>query len=132
MTDPDAPVSASSNFDAGNPDAADHEALGFDLRAASDRWLPRLAIAELVSVLVLFTNRGTVHLDLITSLLGPLHGFLYLATIACGFLSGSPRAAKLIAIVPVIGGVLATLIARRHRRGIETSSNGTFTTHDDN
>ena len=75
--------------------------------------LPRVAVAETASLAVLLANRFTVHLDAVTSLLGPLHGGLYLAVIAAAFLAPIRLPARLLAIVPVAGGLLAVAYARR-------------------
>lgn len=77
------------------------------------RWLPRVAVLETASLAGLLANRFTVHLDPVTSLLGPVHGGLYLAVIACAFLAPLRTPAKLLAIVPVVGGLLAIAYARR-------------------
>lgn len=76
-------------------------------------WLPRLAVLETASLAVLLANRFTMHLDAVTSLLGPIHGGLYLAVIACAFLAPIRTPGKLLAIVPVVGGLIATGYARR-------------------
>lgn len=77
------------------------------------RWLPRVAVVETLSLVVLLVNRFTVHLHPVTALLGPIHGGLYLAVIALAFLTPMRRPGKLLAIVPAVGGLLATAYARR-------------------
>lgn len=80
---------------------------------AALRWLPRVAVLETASLAVLLANRYTVHLDAVTSLLGPVHGGLYLAVIAAAFLAPIRTPGRLLAIVPVVGGLLAVAYARR-------------------
>jgi hypothetical protein len=77
------------------------------------RWLPRAAVLETASLAVLLINLFTVHLEAITSLGGPIHGGLYLAVIACAFLAPIRTPGKLLAVVPVVGGLLAVAYARR-------------------
>lgn len=60
-----------------------------------------------MSLVILLINRGTVHLEPVTSLMGPLHGFAYLATIAVGFLLPLPSATRWLTVVPGVGGLLA-------------------------
>lgn len=70
------------------------------------------SLAETLTLVVLLTNRFTVHLDPVTSLVGPLHGFAYLATIACGLLAPLRRSARLLCWVPGVGGLLALRVSR--------------------
>lgn len=79
------------------------------------RWLVAAATIEVVSLAVLLINRATVHLDPITSSMGPIHGFAYLATIALAALSPIPRRAKAVAWLPVIGGVVAVRLTHPKR-----------------
>jgi hypothetical protein len=69
---------------------------------------------EALSLVVLLANRMTVHLDPVTSLTGPVHGTAYLVVIgATLLLPGASRAARLLALVPGIGGALAMRRLRR-------------------
>lgn len=88
------------------------------------RWLARVAVLETASLAVLLANRFTVHLDPVTSLMGPIHGGLYLAVIAAAFLAPIrlPMRAKLLAIVPVVGGLLAVAYVRRRPLVAATTS----------
>ena len=43
------------------------------------------ALAEAVSVCLLFANLFTVHWPAVSSVLGPLHGTAYLVSIVCAF-----------------------------------------------
>ena len=89
------------------------------------RWLAVASVVEAVSLLVLVLNRVSVHLPAVTSAVGPLHGFAYLATIATAFLVPLATRTRLLALVPGIGGLLALRSARaaagepdgRHRGG---------------
>lgn len=66
------------------------------------------AVAEAVTLLALLVNLVSVHWRPITALGGPLHGTAYLAVIVTVLLlPGAPRAAKLLALVPGVGGWLA-------------------------
>ena len=71
------------------------------------RWLRLASWAETVSLLVLLANLATVHVEDLASLLGPVHGCAYLATIATAFLLPLPRQARMLTLVPGIGGLLA-------------------------
>ncbi len=71
------------------------------------RWLRLASWAETVSLLVLLANLATVHVASLASLLGPVHGCAYLATIATAFLLPLPRSTRLRTLVPGIGGLLA-------------------------
>ncbi len=78
------------------------------------RLLAVAAVVEAVSLLVLLVNRLTLHLDPVTSLTGPVHGSAYLVVIgATLLLPGASRAARLLALVPGIGGALALRRLRR-------------------
>ena len=66
------------------------------------------ALVEALTLVALLVNLATVHWRPVTTLGGPLHGTAYLAVIAVVLLlPGAPRAAKLLALVPGIGGWLA-------------------------
>jgi Domain of unknown function (DUF3817) len=72
------------------------------------RILVAAAVVEAVSLVVLLVNRFTAHLDPVTSVTGPVHGTAYLVVIFSTLLvAGAPRAARLLALVPGIGGWLA-------------------------
>lgn len=77
------------------------------------RWLRYAAAVEAASLLVLIVNLLTVHAGVVTSAGGPLHGFAWLATIALAFLAPLPRSARLLALVPGAGGLLAVRRASR-------------------
>ena len=54
-----------------------------------------------------------MHLPQVASVLGPVHGFAYLATIATAFLLPLSTRTRLLTLVPAIGGLLALRRARR-------------------
>ncbi|MFC7533996.1 DUF3817 domain-containing protein [Actinoplanes sp. GCM10030250] len=67
------------------------------------------AAAELLSLLVLLINLVTVHLPPITSLGGPVHGCAYLFVVILTLSdAAADRTARLLSLIPGIGGVLAT------------------------
>jgi ABC-2 type transport system ATP-binding protein len=68
---------------------------------------------ELLSLVVIVTNRLTVHSPAITSSGGPVHGLLYLSTILLALLLPLRRSAKWLAVIPGIGGVLSLWWAAR-------------------
>ena len=76
------------------------------------RWLTVASVAEAVTLVVLLVNRASVHLPAVTSAVGPLHGFAYLATIATAFLVPLATRTRLLTIVPGVGGLLALRRAR--------------------
>jgi hypothetical protein len=78
-------------------------------------WLRVAALVETTSLLVLVVNLATVHADYVTSAVGPLHGFAWLATISTALLLPLSRAARLWAVVPGIGGLLALHRTARDR-----------------
>jgi hypothetical protein len=66
------------------------------------------AVVEPVSLLLLLLNLATVHVAGLAELVGPLHGAAYLVVIATTLLSeGATGRAKLAALVPGVGGLLA-------------------------
>ena len=71
------------------------------------RWLRLASWAETVSLVVLLVNLGTAHVEAVASLVGPVHGCAYLATIATASLLPLPRPARTLTLVPGIGGLLA-------------------------
>ena len=71
------------------------------------RWLRLASWTETVSLVVLLANLATVHVQALASLVGPVHGCAYLATIATAFLLPLPQRARLLTLVPGIGGLLA-------------------------
>ncbi|MFJ9683771.1 DUF3817 domain-containing protein [Streptomyces sp. NPDC101194] len=78
------------------------------MRLRSPRHLRIAAHTELVSLIVLLANVFTVHLKPISSLMGPAHGcaYLFVVTATCR-IKQAPAAAKVLALVPGVGGLLA-------------------------
>lgn len=70
------------------------------------------SVAEAVTLLVLLINRVSAHLPAVTSVVGPVHGFAYLATVATAFLVPLATRARLLTLVPGVGGLLALRSAR--------------------
>ncbi|GAA2358551.1 hypothetical protein GCM10009854_41230 [Saccharopolyspora halophila] len=72
---------------------------------------------ELVSLIVLLANLLTVHFEPVSSLMGPAHGFAYLfVVIATWRLGTATIAAKALAVVPGVGGLLAVRQVERAAR----------------
>ncbi|MCO8270449.1 DUF3817 domain-containing protein [Actinoplanes sp. TRM 88003] len=65
------------------------------------------ARTELISLLALLANLATVHVPWIPTLLGPLHGCAYLLVIGATVAATHRTRARLLAVVPGIGGLLA-------------------------
>lgn len=80
------------------------------------RWLAIASVAEAVTLVVLLVNRISVHLPAVTSAVGPLHGFAYLATIAVAFLAPLATRTRLLTLVPGVGGLLALRSVRAPSR----------------
>lgn len=68
---------------------------------------------ELLSLTVILANRLSTHLPAITSTGGPIHGVLYISTIALALALPLPRSSKWLAIIPGVGGLLALWWSRR-------------------
>jgi hypothetical protein len=71
------------------------------------------SLVETVSLVVLLTNLATVHVPQVASVMGPVHGFAYLATIATAFLLPLGTRTRLLTLVPAVGGLLALARTRR-------------------
>ena len=70
------------------------------------RLLRIAAIVEVISLAVLLTNLATVHVPEVASLLGPVHGCAYLLVIGATFSLTRSAGARMLAVVPVAGGLL--------------------------
>ncbi|MGI5187875.1 hypothetical protein ACQEVI_07010 [Promicromonospora sp. CA-289599] len=81
------------------------------------RALEVLSVLELLSVAALLVNLATVHVEGVASALGPAHGALYLAVAVTALLGQDllPRT-RLLALVPVLGGVFTLVNVRREAR----------------
>jgi hypothetical protein len=83
----------------------------------SIRLLAVLAATELFSLLVLLINLATVHVPVVATILGPLHGCVYLATIIGATMAAGPKSLPtLLSIIPGIGGTLAVVDLKRRGR----------------
>jgi hypothetical protein len=72
------------------------------------RLLRIAAPIEFASLIVLFVNLATVHWPAVSSSIGPIHGCAYLfVIIATWQTAGAPKKAKVLAVIPGIGGYLA-------------------------
>jgi hypothetical protein len=72
------------------------------------RLLRIAAPIEFVSLIILFVNLATVHWPAVSSSIGPTHGCAYLFVIIATWQTpGASRKAKLLAVIPGIGGYLA-------------------------
>lgn len=81
------------------------------------RALEVLSILELASIAILLTNLATLHLRPVTAALGPAHGALYLAVAVTALLGrGLLARTRLMALIPVAGGVLTLVNVRAERR----------------
>jgi hypothetical protein len=81
------------------------------------RALEVLSVLELLSIAVLLTNLVTVHVDGVASVLGPVHGALYLAVVVTALLARDLMLrTRLMALIPVLGGVLTLVNVRREAR----------------
>ena len=81
-----------------------------------DSPLPILRVASVLEVVTLglmLANLFTVHDATVSSVMGPLHGFTYLTVVICALLvDGLPGRARMLAWLPVIGGLLALRFSR--------------------
>lgn len=65
------------------------------------------AFVELLTLAVLLANLATVHLQQVTSMVGPTHGCAYLVIVLATWRNhGAATAAKVVALLPGIGGLL--------------------------
>ncbi|GGM34505.1 hypothetical protein [Microbacterium saperdae] len=81
------------------------------------RALEVLSVLELLSIAVLLGNLVTVHIDGVASLLGPVHGALYL-TVAVTAVLGRDLLlrTRLLALIPVLGGLFTLINVRTEVR----------------
>jgi hypothetical protein len=72
------------------------------------RALHAIGAVELSTFLLMMANLATVHLELFSSILGPLHGLAYTVTVIAAALASNGRhRIWLLALVPAVGGLLA-------------------------
>jgi hypothetical protein len=87
------------------------------------RVLEALSLAELASIAVLLTNLWTARLDGLAAALGPVHGALYLAVVVTALLGrGLLLRTRLLALIPVLGGVLTLVNVRMEARRSSAAS----------
>lgn len=73
-----------------------------------------LGALEIVTLGVLVINLATVHEQVITRAIGPVHGAIYLTVVVMLLLIPRLRwATRLLGLVPVVGGALALWRALR-------------------
>lgn len=76
------------------------------------------AIAEVVTLALLLVNLATVHDPAVARIAGPVHGAVYLLVALVALLSPDLRwGARLLGLVPVVGGLAAVWRARAAARG---------------
>jgi len=76
------------------------------------RILQLVGAVELVTLLLMLVNIATVHLAEVSRVLGPVHGLAYTATVITAFLvRGGAHRVWLLALIPGIGGLLASRVA---------------------
>ncbi|MFH8375190.1 DUF3817 domain-containing protein [Streptomyces cyaneofuscatus] len=74
------------------------------------------AHVEFVSLVVMPANLATVHLAPVSSLMGPVHGCAYLLVVVAAWRTGgATAAARVTALLPGVGGLLA--LRRLEREG---------------
>ena len=75
-----------------------------------------LAIGEIVTLGILLENLFVGHVEAISRLVGPIHGSIYLVVALIALLSrGIPWSARLLGLVPIVGGLLAVVRVGRAR-----------------
>lgn len=84
------------------------------------RWFTVASLVETVSLPILVLNRVTAHSPVVTSTVGPLHGFAYLTVIALALTMTCPGRLRALAFVPAIGGVLF-IAGYGHAQGANTT-----------
>jgi hypothetical protein len=78
------------------------------------RILTLLAGIEFGTLLVLLANLATVHVPVVATILGPMHGCAYIAAIIGTAMCARPMSGPtLLSLIPGVGGSLAVAILRR-------------------
>ena len=73
-----------------------------------------LAVIEIGTLGVLLVNLATTHDPIVARIVGPVHGAVYLTVALVALLTpGASWGVRLLGLVPVVGGVLATWRAAR-------------------
>ena len=74
------------------------------------------AIAEALTLVVLFGNRALTHNEVVASAVGPVHGICYLLLLLLAALATHmSRVARWLSVVPGVGGLLSVLVEQRRR-----------------
>lgn len=68
--------------------------------------------AELATLVVLLTNLATVHWPQVSSAIGPVHGCAYLLVIVLTIRRTRAGRARVLALVPAVGGLLVLRLLR--------------------
>jgi hypothetical protein len=85
--------------------------------AAVRRTLAVLSVLELATPSALLVNLFTAHLPAVSQALGPAHGAVYLSLAAVAMMArGLLGRTRVMAIIPVVGGVLTLVNLRAERR----------------
>jgi hypothetical protein len=84
----------------------------------ADRALRVAAIVEVVTLAVLLLNLATVHLAGLAALLGPVHGSAYLVVVGATFLGTHPPRARLLSLLPGVGGLFVVRSDAAARGGV--------------
>ena len=71
------------------------------------RLLRLAARTEIATLVLLLANLATVHVPVVASLLGPVHGCAYLVVIGATLRETRDVRARVLAAVPGVGGFLA-------------------------
>ncbi len=100
----------------------DHQATWSRHRHPHQLVLAVTAWAETATLVVLLVNIVTVHSELVTSTVGPLHGGLYLlcsaAVVAARWVRGWSWLLVLVGLLPAVGAVIALEKLRREGAGL--------------
>ncbi len=84
----------------------------------SNRLLAVLAAIEFGTLLVLLLNVATVHVPVVATILGPLHGCAYAAAIVgTAMRTGPISLPTLLSVVPGVGSSFAVALLRRRPVG---------------
>lgn len=93
------------------------------MTAAVRRTLAVLSVLELATLSALLANLFTAHLPTVTQALGPAHGAVYLSLAAVALIArGLQARTRVMAIIPVVGGVLTLVNIRTERRRADNAT----------
>ena len=93
------------------------------MTASVRRTLGVLSLLELATLSALLVNLFTVHVPTVSQALGPAHGAVYLSLAAVAMTARGllPRT-RVMAIIPVVGGVLTLVNIRTERRRADNAA----------